>query len=567
MARIARQLEQDTSARFAIYADDITVWTEGHDFSSTEEMITELQAAASSLEQNLPRLGLEVAPEKSELLLVYGTKSSPNIEQGVIYIGNTAIPATCGHVRLLGLPLGSHNSPRIWLTQLKQKWKPMLHLIRRLSNKYGGAQQRSCLTMARAVAIGMLTYGAPVYDLNKTHNKFLNVLHRATLRAITGLPRHTKIEALERATTLPPIDLIMTETRSQAVFKRSITRQGLALMDWDAQCPPQEHSLTIPIAPWATPYAPPDTPQKSIPRNRPLLRSRRLQKLSSTRLPGELDVYTDASVTDHSIGLAWHCPELTDLNGSTTLLTNNPTPLEAELHAVIGALNHISFDIEQTPPTMLRILTDSFGVIQELRRPLSLNPLVHEILSHIGTLRQNGISIRIDWVPGHESACTGNLAAHTAAQESLRTSPPLVDPVAPSTPTTPSLQLIRYKHEKKLRYKEATPPGYLHGLAPLPRVAEIFVNKITANAAYTPHIIHKWIAPTLPSKCTFCSMSCYADLRHLLWHCSTFSEFRQGIDPLTYEHIATPSGYQTMDRTILHTIAIQSIKSGLAQAV
>lgn len=204
MARIARQLEQDTSARFAIYADDITVWTEGHDFSSTEEMITELQAAASSLEQNLPRLGLEVAPEKSELLLVYGTKSSPNIEQGVIYIGNTAIPATCGHVRLLGLPLGSHNSPRIWLTQLKQKWKPMLHLIRRLSNKYGGAQQRSCLTMARAVAIGMLTYGAPVYDLNKTHNKFLNVLHRATLRAITGLPRHTKIEALERATTLPP---------------------------------------------------------------------------------------------------------------------------------------------------------------------------------------------------------------------------------------------------------------------------------------------------------------------------------------------------------------------------
>lgn len=42
----------------------------------------------------------------------------------------------------------------------------MLTLVIRLSNKYGGANQRACLSMAGAVSIGTMTYGAPLYDLN-----------------------------------------------------------------------------------------------------------------------------------------------------------------------------------------------------------------------------------------------------------------------------------------------------------------------------------------------------------------------------------------------------------------
>lgn len=41
----------------------------------------------------------------------------------------------------------------------------MLALFR-LSNKGSAANQRACLYMARAVAIGTMTYGAPIYDLN-----------------------------------------------------------------------------------------------------------------------------------------------------------------------------------------------------------------------------------------------------------------------------------------------------------------------------------------------------------------------------------------------------------------
>lgn len=85
-------------------------------------------------------------------------------------------------------PLASCNSPKLWIKELKRKWKPMLKLITCLSNKYGGVSQQAWLSMARAVAVGTLTYGAPVYDLNKTNIKHLQVLHRATLCTITGLP-------------------------------------------------------------------------------------------------------------------------------------------------------------------------------------------------------------------------------------------------------------------------------------------------------------------------------------------------------------------------------------------
>lgn len=77
MAKLAKTLEQETSARFAIYADDITIWTEGRDYSSTSDMLVELQAAVNSLEACIPKLGLELAPEKTELLVVKEYQKAP----------------------------------------------------------------------------------------------------------------------------------------------------------------------------------------------------------------------------------------------------------------------------------------------------------------------------------------------------------------------------------------------------------------------------------------------------------------------------------------------------------
>ncbi|KAL3172592.1 hypothetical protein MRX96_043120 [Rhipicephalus microplus] len=53
MSGVAENPERDTTARFAIYAVDITIWTEAVDYSDKESMQTELQAALLSLESTL----------------------------------------------------------------------------------------------------------------------------------------------------------------------------------------------------------------------------------------------------------------------------------------------------------------------------------------------------------------------------------------------------------------------------------------------------------------------------------------------------------------------------------
>lgn len=103
--------------------------------------------------------------------------------------------------------------------------------------------------MARAVAVGTLSYGAQAYDLSSTNLRALQILHRAILRLISFLSKHTKISRLEQAAALPCIINIVTEAKEQATIKRLFTRQALALIDWDAQRPLQSYSHPTPLAP------------------------------------------------------------------------------------------------------------------------------------------------------------------------------------------------------------------------------------------------------------------------------------------------------------------------------
>lgn len=71
---VARNLEWDSAARFTIYADDVTIWTESADFSCPENMQTELQARSDCRGCFLANLSFGMAPEKNEFLPVLGHK-------------------------------------------------------------------------------------------------------------------------------------------------------------------------------------------------------------------------------------------------------------------------------------------------------------------------------------------------------------------------------------------------------------------------------------------------------------------------------------------------------------
>lgn len=232
-----------------------------------------------SLELTLADLGLQLAPEKTQLLAVYGCKPPAQSDVIQVIIENQVIQPETEPITLLGLPVGTKNSAGIWLQRLKQKWKCLLHTIRRLSNKYGGATQKATLTMTRAVTVSTLTYGALAYELNKSHTRALQVLHRATLRTISGLPKHTPNQKLEQAVPLPPIEDIINEAKAQAEFKRPLTHQGHALTAWDVHSPPTPCTFPTPLDPWSRPEIVPTTHSKPIGRNNPALRQQRVRRL------------------------------------------------------------------------------------------------------------------------------------------------------------------------------------------------------------------------------------------------------------------------------------------------
>ncbi|XP_077535959.1 uncharacterized protein LOC144148274 [Haemaphysalis longicornis] len=70
------------------------------------------------------------------------------------------------------------------------------------------------------------------------------------LRTITGLPRHTRIDALERAAPMPPMEELLAETLGQHDLRRTLTPQEAALSAWDLRILPTLASASPPPPPW-----------------------------------------------------------------------------------------------------------------------------------------------------------------------------------------------------------------------------------------------------------------------------------------------------------------------------
>lgn len=137
-----------------------------------------------------------------------------------------------GELRILGVQLASCNSPRTWIRQLRQQWSPLLHAIRRMSNKYGGARQEACQTLARAVAVGKPLFGFTVYVLSKKHIEDVELLHRATLCTITGLLKRTRIDRLTELVTLSPIRATYADAQQALTDTLECTVQGRSILAW-----------------------------------------------------------------------------------------------------------------------------------------------------------------------------------------------------------------------------------------------------------------------------------------------------------------------------------------------
>ncbi|KAG0426131.1 hypothetical protein HPB47_026745 [Ixodes persulcatus] len=174
-----------------------------------------------------------VRQEKTELISIDGKRVTNPRKQVTLVLGLAPITSTNGHIRILGAHIASCNITRKWIQTLRKSWTPLLHAVRRMSNKYGGARQSSAAPLARAVAVGRVLYGAPVYELFPKDLRDIEQLHRATLRTVTGLPKHTRMTLLQQLAPIPPIQTIITEARIRMQSRLDNSYQGKLTTLWD----------------------------------------------------------------------------------------------------------------------------------------------------------------------------------------------------------------------------------------------------------------------------------------------------------------------------------------------
>lgn len=129
---------------------------------------------------------MQVSPEETHFLTV-GGYSIEKEKVALTLQGRTLTQPSDGWIRILGIPIHTQGGGKTWLDQLTPTWKKLLHLIKRISNKFGGATNDVARTLVQTVLVSKACYGAIHYRLTQVQMSKLKSLYLQALRVITGL--------------------------------------------------------------------------------------------------------------------------------------------------------------------------------------------------------------------------------------------------------------------------------------------------------------------------------------------------------------------------------------------
>jgi hypothetical protein len=189
--------------RVVCYAYDTLILARGDDFQEATDLA---EAGASSVVSCIERLGLRVAPEKTEALFFYGHRRKPPAGS-CIMVGGISVPIS-PHTRYLGLVLDP-------------KWKFEKHFRRLFLKVIGtagglsrllpnlGVPSAACRRLYTGVVRSMALYGSPVWAETLTpHSRTLlrQTQRVMAVRVIRGY-RTISYEAACAVAGTPPWDL------------------------------------------------------------------------------------------------------------------------------------------------------------------------------------------------------------------------------------------------------------------------------------------------------------------------------------------------------------------------
>lgn len=484
MLKIAKALAR-TEAKYTLYADDITIWTNCKTEDSAKGV---LQTAVNVIEEALQGTGLKCAPNKSELLCIKHRKTGWDTLQ--LQTKDGPIPRV-GKSRILGLTIEETKRNSGTIHKLEEKITASIRLIRRISSRRRGMKEQSICRMVQAFAISHIVYVASFLDWTKAERRKINALIRKAYAQALGTLRTTSVEKLLDLGVHNTFEEII-EAQSKAHQERlKATRSGREILKRvvgdhalheDTPSPreiPQEARELINVRP---------IPRHMHPVHDRGRREARAQALYRIHGRNPAAVYVDAACGDsHSVVAVVHA-ETGSVLKTASVKTGKTTTAE-----------EVAIALATTVPGVTDILSDSMSAIRNFGK----NSISREA-ARIFRPRQK---INLTWTPAHED---GNMLADEVARGLLNralsasnTNPP--DPVEYG-------EILRLRRLERKKFPAPDPK--------LLRREATTLRQLQTEQMWTP-VIGKHVFPQLykDDTCKLCREE-RATLYHIMWDCT-----------------------------------------------
>lgn len=203
------------------FADDTAIIVE----AKTKELLeTHTNTALCRIENILEKKQLQLAPEKTEAIVLYGGRKLKEI---TLEVGRTAIQSKeC--LRYLGLHIARNSNMKQHVTQTAKKSEEKLMTLSRLMPNLKGPKASKRRVLASVVHSVML-YAAPIWGEEMRHKKYRSMLtgvqRRVAIR-VGSAYRTISAEAVQVITGIVPLAL-MVEEREKMYMDREVKRQEL----------------------------------------------------------------------------------------------------------------------------------------------------------------------------------------------------------------------------------------------------------------------------------------------------------------------------------------------------
>ena len=422
-----------------LYADDCVIWIPGNDI---KEMSLQIQSYLSKLNEWFASRGLKISHQKTTPVL-FSRGKNDNFQ---LYLGDHELKNNQQY-RYLGVIFDKRLTWRPHLQEVALSCKKKLNILKALTHSKFCQNIQDLLRVYRSLIRSIMDYACEAYDSASPSVKgILNSIQYQALKICAHAKQGTSLKTLQVEFGEMPLEIrremlsIRLRKRIESVpnhpmkerlincwqfelCKMSNSRKPFGLRTQnlheviDQNLESCTKTLPVPFWTWHPPHVSTELNESiSKQENVAVLRQHSLEMINS-KWSTNLHIYTDGSKAPEEgrVAASFYVPEFKYIVRKR--MQNFTSVFRAELAAILLAL----FWIEQLPNLYrgVVIFSDSLSGLQSIKSQKE-ESLIIEILIKCTHLHFKGISINLEWIPGH-CGITGNEIADKAAKHALQT--------------------------------------------------------------------------------------------------------------------------------------------------